>query len=166
MMKTIAFAIALLGVGSLSADVLYWMAEEDPQETPFYCAQMVADDGQGTRVELNVFDMPNSQVLSGVTTVDANPSPGFATDAVWASLDSRDWSGYSFYVELLDEQDALVAKSATGLSYSDLEGHLKKTQLDQPTVLTVTGFNAVPEPTTGLLVLFGAAMLALRRKRT
>lgn len=79
---------------------------------------------------------------------------------------------YSFIVELgnINSDDyswTTVAKSAAA-TYSSLGDYIHKTfNLDpgQTAVWTPTQFQAVPEPSGGLLVLVGVAFLALRRRR-
>jgi len=78
---------------------------------------------------------------------------------------------YSFIVELgnIDSDDnwTTVATSAAA-SYSSLGTYIHETfdlNPGQTAVWTPSQFQAVPEPSSGLLALIGAAVLALRRKR-
>ena len=78
---------------------------------------------------------------------------------------------YSFIVELgnIDSNDnwTTVATSASA-TYSSLGDYIHKTfdlNPGQTAVWTPGSFQAVPEPSGGLLVLMGAALLALRRRR-
>ena len=80
---------------------------------------------------------------------------------------------YSFIVELgnINSDDyswTTVAKSAAA-TYSSLGDYIHKTfdlNPGQTAVWTPGSFQAVPEPSGGLLTLMGVALLALRRKRT
>ena len=79
---------------------------------------------------------------------------------------------YSFIVELgnIDSADnwTTVATSAAA-TYSSLGDYIHKTfdlNPGQTAVWTPGSFQAVPEPSGGLLTLMGVALLALRRKHT
>ena len=78
---------------------------------------------------------------------------------------------YSFILELgnIDSSDnwTTVATSATA-TYSSLAGYIHQTFDMNPSsmaVWTPTEFSSVPEPSSGLLMAMGMALLALRRKR-
>lgn len=81
-----------------------------------------------------------------------------------ASLD-----GAMFFVELFNEGGS-IAKSE-GISYANLKSYLDMNYSGSGVPKTATGaavfsgYAAVPEPTSGLLMLLGIAGLALRRKR-
>ena len=81
-------------------------------------------------------------------------------------------AAFSYYVELYNSDNYLIAKSlaiARGDSdwtdaYSE---NLRTSDLSNIPTISVWhagGFTAVPEPTSGLMLLLGAAMLGLRRK--
>ena len=75
---------------------------------------------------------------------------------------------YSFYVELYNAAGDSVYKTQA-VSYNSLlsSGYIATGGVLTPAVLATGGFNgaAVPEPTSGVLLLIGGAMLALRRRR-
>ena len=77
-------------------------------------------------------------------------------------------SQYSFYVELYNTAGGSVHKTQT-VSYDSLlsSGYIATGGVLTPTVLASGGFNgaSVPEPTSGVLLLVGGALLALRRRR-
>ena len=78
-------------------------------------------------------------------------------------------SGTSFFIELYNDS-GIFARSESAISYSALEqyiGQFKGSGMAAPSDLYLaSGFTAaaVPEPTSGLLLLLGVAGLALRRK--
>ena len=98
---------------------------------------------------------------AGVPTGNQSPSGGFSAGS----------PEYSFIVELgnIDSSDnwTTVATSAAA-TYSSLADYIHQTFDMNPSsmaVWTPTSFEAVPEPSSGLLVTIGFAILALRRKR-
>ena len=97
---------------------------------------------------------------AGVPTGNQSPSGNYSAGS----------PEYSFIVELgnIDSSDnwTTVATSAAA-TYSSLADYIHQTFDMNPSSLAVwtpTSFNAVPEPSSGLLVTIGFAILALRRK--
>ena len=97
---------------------------------------------------------------AGVPTGNQSPSGSFSAGS----------PEYSFIVELgnIDSSDnwTTVATSAAA-TYSSLADYIHQTFDMNPSsmaVWTPTSFEAVPEPSSGLLVMIGFAILALRRK--
>lgn len=97
---------------------------------------------------------------AGVPTGNQSPSGDFSAGT----------PEYSFIVELgnIDSSDnwTTVATSAA-TAYSELADYIHQTFDMNPSsmaVWTPTRFDAVPEPSSGLLVTIGLALLALRRK--
>ena len=98
---------------------------------------------------------------AGVPTGNQSPSGDYSSGT----------PEYSFIVELgnIDSSDnwTTVATSASA-TYSSLANYIHQTFDMNPSsmaVWTPTQFSAVPEPSSGLLVTIGFALLALRRKR-
>ena len=90
--------------------------------------------------------------------------------------DVTDYAGYSFTVELGNWEAAESGSEGTWTtlavsetkSYDALAGTYIQKWSDVAGALPVTAWHpsfAVPEPTSGLLLVFGAAALALRRRR-
>lgn len=164
------FCTILLAVGSVSAfgeaSYLYWMLTDDASSNPY------AAEFSFARIKVD-----NTQEYVGLAgddlrwqdAVSVEPAPGkdvgTTTKAYWANLGSFT-SGYSYVLELYLDSGELVGKSGS-ISYDDLTLYLA-TDADDPKQRPASEFTAwqvIPEPTSGLLVLFGVAGLALRRKR-
>lgn len=83
-----------------------------------------------------------------------------------ATLGLTDYmTAYAYYIELINADSAHVAYGEA-LSYSDLaaKGYVTSELPKIPTVWHGGTFNAVPEPTGALLMVFGLAFLALKRR--
>ena len=98
---------------------------------------------------------------AGVPTGNQSPSGNYSAGS----------PEYSFIVELgnVDAQDnwTTVATSAAA-TYSSLGTYIHQSFDMSPSpmrIWTPTSFDAVPEPSSGLLVTIGLAILALRRRR-
>lgn len=105
---------------------------------------------------------------AGVPTGNQSPSGSHANHTpeytFLVELGNISWDGSTAsWVET-------IADSGTPLRYSDLvsSGYIHESfDLNPPAgqIWTPTQFNEVPEPSSGLLVLIGGALLALRRRR-
>lgn len=87
-----------------------------------------------------------------------------------ADIGSLD-NSYSYYIELVNSTGDVLGRSDS-VSASDLTSYISAAQMtaDIPGVEPVSvwhysgSYTAVPEPTSAILMLFGAAMLGLKRK--
>lgn len=164
-MKTALFiCVAACALFSRGDDVLFWFVGNDAPE--FCYAKMlvgVYDNGAiAGEYVLNLgYDWSDEYVY------DERPA---WEPSVQAAVIGDDYAGLSFVVELYNDGDELTYKS-NAYHLSELTAYIVR-QNDfgaawrhiEP--LSVINFSEpVPEPTSGLLVLIGAAMLALRRGR-
>jgi len=158
------WALSFVGFASVvaNAEALYWQVGEDAAQTFDYAQLMVTGGSLG----------------SGSTDLDLIGSEKGAqysyTPVANTELGQYASSEYSFFVEFLNYSEAsgwTTVSSTQPVGYSTLlsSGYVA---VDMPTSMALsagtTGFNmagAVPEPTSGLLLLMGGAMLALRRRR-
>lgn len=154
-MKTIqkfaVFAAILAMVGFAKADALYWQVDTGAADASYtgdysYAALM---DSNGTLVD------------GYYAAADGKVAPTLS--------DLGDGSStHSFYIELYNASLDSVYKTES-VSYTDLaaSGYISTGGVSLPTFAATSGFNgaSVPEPTSGVLLLIGGAMLALRRRR-
>jgi hypothetical protein len=190
-MKRIILATSLLCAAfALKADlVLCWtMPGADTPALGWYVRQQTvgtATDKDGTSLavtyaKLGTFGDVNYDVNDYAAFVN-NSSYAYAIDEDYAATSTESsvmsageegWAavtaGNYYYIALFNSSDQLVAYSQT-FQASNLGSSTFDTS-DFRTIASFTGAfagsgYAVPEPTSGLLVLFGMAALALRRRK-
>lgn len=151
--KIAVFAAILALAGVAHAGALYWQVDTSAVDSAYSGAW----DSAGLFV-IKTGETTGETFLDGLV---AGAAPTL-TD-----LNGYESTGYSFYVELYNAGQSVYKGYAS--SYTDLlaSGYISTTGVLTPTVLATGGFNgaAVPEPTSGVLLLIGGAMLALRRRR-
>ena len=191
-MLTIA---AFLQGADIGTDVLVWNidlyyspAEELAEKnTGFTSISSFVLHGNGNTIDLSDYTYGNNS-LSGTTGLSSGISPDTAVygntglyytkigDVVTNSGITEDQYGaYEFLMQLKDNNGNLVAWSAhlfnpaaDPLTLSALKDTLVDIgDIKNPSKITTFNFgtNMVPEPTSGLLMMLGAGLLALRRRR-
>lgn len=181
MHKLIALVMVLMAVCFARADItdqyLYWMIDQSSssETIEFFYAQLYADNGT-ERVALEITDGTTTSpyVLPSDfdETKDPPPGVGTRTDPTYSQLVGLlddDYSNYSFYVELYvegsDGSDKLLGVSQS-VAYNDLKSYIySNLNLGGEIAYAFVPTVPVPEPTSGLLVSLGLALLALRRRR-
>lgn len=148
--KLVVVAAALLFASAASAGTLYWQVDDDRGNIG---AELWMDDGNGNTTSLSegLIDAPTGVQQADLTSYG-------------------DLSSYSFYVELVNYT---TGDSTFGYKwgYGDLvsSGYVAADFRDAPTAYAnaaaLGNFANAPEPSSGLLLLMGGAMLALRRRR-
>ena len=172
MKKLIAVAVAALSLGAFADDsYLYWMTPSsvswktgDTTAEYSYVAIGVMDNATG----MNVAYLANT-AYGVATTAESAQWVGSGSGSWYANLSTYASNAYSFYIELFNDQAASVGRSTDILSYDAAKAYATTfgTQAPSATAWSTTSFTtaAIPEPTSGLLMLFGLSALALRRKR-
>lgn len=171
-MKKIVFAgMVVLAAAFAHADFLYWQIADQGEFTT--ASLWVKNTGSSAGIEaLDVIvaegvDIDNGTVLTGTTT-------GLVSTDISAYAADQ----YSFFVELatyasLEDENPTSQKWLNSYSYKDLvsNGYISTGDVGTPGAASSGGApmsgggNAIPEPTSGMLMLLGGALMALRRRR-
>lgn len=158
LLKVAAVAFASLVAVTAKAEALYWQVDQGTTDKAFQYAILNATDGTTTHQ------------LAGAA------AEGTAPDQ-FVSLQNTDISSYasdtySFFVELANYNNGAWETVASGaknaINYTDLQQYVATSFQEGLAFSQSGGYNMgqnVPEPTSGLLLLMGGAMLALRRRR-
>ena len=186
MKKAFLTTLFVVAATVANASYLYWQVSSsdntlpDTQGTDWNVARVVYSTANATQVDTwNDSDKRSGAIGTGYNIISDNSeymrgtSVGSEVGApmptvLYADLGSNA-SSYSYYVELLSSTGALYARS-DAVTYSELvTAGAVKTELSLGTLASVTPWHAsdytvVPEPTSAVLMLFGAAFLGLKRK--
>ena len=147
-----------------SADVLYWQVESPDADATFEAANLYVTGG----------DLSDPVQLASVVPFDAEGSPaaGTMTDLTQTDLGSYGNSSYSFFVELANYTgSSLTDNKAYTWSYNELvnAGYIATNPFDSSSAAAAAAAGNMgaptPEPTSGMLMLIGGSLLALRRRR-
>ena len=160
MFRIVALVAGLIGVSSANASALYWQVTE-ATGVNFDYAKLMVTGGD----------------LSAPKVVDAVESQSGTSGNNYVPLTSSELGaygvdGYSFFVEMMNYGNDTPVKTSERASYRDLldSGYIATGLTDATSAMASAtpanfGTNPVPEPSSGLLLLMGGAMLALRRRR-
>ena len=159
-MKKMILLVALVStaLASSAESYLYWMV--DASQTGYDTATLYAVNG-GTKAALST---QSSGEIAGRN--DFDPPPPFVT-----SLAGYETSSWSFFIELKNGQSLVADTSGTSISYDLASIYISASSMDPVSSTYGVGSSAtyaggaVPEPTSGLLVLIGGMLLGLRRKK-
>lgn len=177
MKKLICALAAVAALAATAAEeptyqMLYWQVTADSlvgegfDYSDASYAKLYATLGEGGQVFTDMRIIDKSVTSEDLDYLDAWKS-GYNVTPDWTSS----LSGANFYVELLNESRGFMAKSES-IGYADLlaGGYLDVNQTGMGAPVNATdayvfrGYTAIPEPTSGVLLLVGAAVMALRRR--
>ena len=149
-MKVLTFiALAFASVTTVRAEVLYWMINEELASAYDYVMLYGQKDDSSSGVAL--------------TNPNAISRDDMALNRWETSVDGYENASARFYIELYSGGSGWVGSRT--VAYGDLEENVSKAGKQPPGYYSGWTVGAVPEPTSGLMLLVGTALLVLRRKR-
>jgi len=170
-LKSLICGVAVaVAATTLKADTLYWQVAANSMGD-FTYATLYATDEYGKTPGTAI----TSVFANGVTVENYTSQTGTEVSPVLTDLGSYGSSSYYFYVEVANyaggawETQSLNAQYPW--SYNDLvsKGYISTgSGIGTPSALAAglaLNGGAVPEPTSGMLLLIGGSLLALRRRR-
>lgn len=186
MKKAFLTTLFVVAATVANASYLYWQVSSSDtlpatQGTDWNVARVVYSTADADQVNTwNASDKRSGAIGTGYNVIDVNreymggSSVGSEVKApmptvLYADLGSSA-SSYSYYVELLNSSTGALYARSDAVTYSELvTAGAVKTELSLGTLASVTpwhagGYTVVPEPTSAVLMLFGAAFLGLKRK--
>lgn len=127
----------------------------------------------------NTIDSVNASAASGritsynpateEATFDTSGSKGYTYTVDLSTIANAET--YSYYIELQNSAGGFVARSTESMTYAQLKQNASIVDADLAlgvapiaTVWHGSPYTPVPEPTSAMLMLFGAAFLGLKRK--
>lgn len=152
----------------LIAAVLYWMGDASQDEVEYVLARVGVVDSSGETVAY--LNFPDSDEMSALAVNDGT----FKTDVGFADLGKYSSNEYGFFVEVMNYGDKFnpgnpelyVTGTSYASSYQDLvsAGYVYGSPLELPTLAQAWApVVHIPEPSSGMLILLGIAILAIRR---
>ena len=169
-MKKLIFAAicAFIGVAA-HADAMYWQLAGQRitgvADNQWTMARVeIYSGGSATGVYLHYLDDAEVQYMDKTET------------GAWFDVDMSHYDGvspeYSFVLELVND-DLQIQATTTPVSYSSLSDKIvSESTFNSISPINYSTYNAganttadLPEPTSGLLMLLGASLLALRRRQ-
>ena len=186
-----ATSATLLAVADdTSSDVLVWYVDTEEavgggQNATFDTINFWAVDANDNKIGLGGLTYTSPEDLKAARYGDLGGGPagsgatislganGTATDNYYTDLSSYVGdNGYTYLMELYRNGDTAAAWTMTSLSLSDIQTAITSlnnltddfNRIDESTLAINLGNGMVPEPTSGLLLLVGGALLALRRR--
>ena len=154
MRKLILTMIFSLAAGIAKADVmLYWTVDPNVKGYDYAVIYGISHDEEN-----------NVDVYKALDAVTAGSAIDTNVSVSTKEIPGTGGSEYANYIVRLFNNSAVTYESSI-YSYNSLAAHVWATDMLSMKATEAFVFRAVPEPTSGLLLLLGVAGLALKRKR-
>ena len=160
-------AVVTLAFSARAASVnyLYWQIQDS--DVAFQYATIVAiDNATGAETELTMVDTEGNGVGTAVLGdgVDASEPDTYVTSSLATYARIEDAADYSYRIDLYDFNGTMLGTSDTQ-TYSEIAQFLYSDMGTAAGTAWAPSFSEVPEPTGAALAFFGAALLAVVRRR-
>lgn len=172
-MKKLILTLALVAgatVAQAADTYMYWMLDQTPNSSTRsgatyseYYARVKMVDDKGNSSYLTFAD-------GGVATEYTDLYAEASSDPYQMYLTGTVYQNKSFIIELWND-DALTAKTEASfrktIAWADVQTYITtgSTGHINPAMVSLSSFSAVPEPTSGMMMLLGAMLLGLKRKK-
>lgn len=150
---------SLVGFSALAEDsYIYWLVDSSTDNFTWDYADLFALSASGESTWIAGYDASASPTQKFDTRMETVVTPYTG-------------EGWSYYVELVNTASSTtdaIATTRIPQTYADLAASgAIRAQSDPRAISPVTfnSFQAVPEPSTGLMLLVGLALVGLKRKR-
>ena len=166
-------AIGMMALGALAArateEVIWWQVDDDPNVNTFHEGFKTASELGATDARIRASNGDYLVIPPPELNVESVEIP--MTGGAYFALLPASPEGLSFMVELGNWENGTwtgIAQS-TSYTYAELQSYIihdwSGPDATPAIAPWVAGGYAVPEPSSGLLLLIGGGLLALRRKR-
>ena len=170
--RALVFAAVAVGMRTAEAEyaTIFWTVGSEVEGTFSYSTCGVAYKAPSD-MSYGHYLLDGTEIAGGIVGAEVKDMSPLRGEPMTGALEVRngvDYDGYTFRVELFDDSGDLMAYSKTE-SFASLRDAIHcvgmGTGQSMESTWSPTVFTAVPEPTSGVLVLLGFAGLALRRRR-
>lgn len=166
--KLLTAAFVVVAAFGLQAGTLYWQINNNPNGDDYAAVAILNASGDLVGYA-NLLDGDGGEYVGRlVAAEDAMSEMQYADLTGYEDAES----GYKFVVEMLslntgDNTWERGWTSGTPMTYAELQdaGYVSQGGISAGSVNSWTSSVTIPEPTSGLLLLVGGSLLALRRKR-